>query len=133
MNNLDSDDKTVDSILKKQIIRYGTDKKPVYGMRFMYSPDSGKLIYSGNRIFLIFSHYNYFLNTGGHTGDTIVTFDSSLNDMDFGSNWRASHSLIQSVTADSNYFWTAALSDAFPTGIKVQYTSKTQFYRLWIQ
>ena len=127
MNNLSSDDKTVDSTLTKQVIRYGTDSKPVFGMRFMYNPDSGKLIYSGKRIFLIFSHYNYFLDSGGHTGDTIVTFDSTLNDMDFGTTWGASHSLIQSVTADSNYFWTAALSDAYPMGIRVSYTSKTEF------
>jgi hypothetical protein len=127
MNNLESDDKTVDSTLQKQVIRYGTDRKPVFGMRFMYRPDSGKLIYSGKRIFLIFSHYNHFLDSGGHTGDTIVTFDSTLNDMDFGTTWGASHSLIQSVTADSNYIWTAALSDAYPMGIRVSYTSKTEF------
>ena len=127
MNNSPKDSKTVDSTTKKQIIRYGTDSKPVFGMRFMYKPDSGKLIYSGGRIFLIFSHYNHFLDSGGHTGDTIVTFNNALNDMDFGITWGASHSLIQSVTADNNYFWTAALSDAYPMGIKVTYTSKTQF------
>ena len=44
--------------------------------------------------------------------------------MDFGLTWGASHSLIQSVTFDENYFWTAALSDAYPMGIKVEYTSK---------
>ena len=128
MNNSETDNKSVDSTLKKQIIRYGTDSKPEFGMRFMYNPDSGKLIYSGGRIFLIFSHYNYFLDSGGHTGDTTVTFDNTLNDMDFGSTWGASHSLIQSITADENYFWTAALSDAYPMGIKVVYTSKTKFY-----
>ena len=60
MNNTKDDDKTVDSNLKKQIIRYNENGNPVYGMRFMYNPNSGKLIYSGGRIFLIFSHYNYF-------------------------------------------------------------------------
>ena len=131
MNNTKDDDKTVDSNLKKQIIRYDENGKPVYGMRFMYNPDSGKLIYSGGRIFLIFSHYNYFLENGGsgQTGDTIVTFDKNLNDMDFGLTWGANHSLIQSVTADENYFWTASLSDSNPQGIKVIYTSKTQFFK----
>lgn len=128
MNNSESDDKTVDSTLEKQIIKYGSNGSPVFGMRFMYRPDSGKLIYSGERIFLIFSHYNHFLDSGGHTGDTVVTFDKNLGDMDFGETWGASHSLIQSVTADDNYFWTAALSDAYPMGIKVVYTSKTEFY-----
>ena len=127
MNNSEKDDKKVDSTIKKQVIRYETDKTPVFGMRFMYHPDSGKLIYSGKRIFLIFSHYNYFLDSGEHTGDTIVTFNSALNDMDFGMTWGASHSLIQSATADDNYFWTAALSDAYPMGIKVIHTSKTKF------
>ena len=67
-------------------------------MKFIYGPDSGKLIYSGGRIVLIFSHYNYFIydlgKTGAHTGDTTVTFDNTLNDMDFGLTWGASHSLI---------------------------------------
>ena len=127
MNNSPNDDKNVDSTLEKQVIRYDSSKAPVFGMRFMYNPDSGKLIYSGERIFLIFSHYNYFLDSGGHTGDTTITFDKDLKDIDFGITWGASHSLIQSVTADDNYFWTAALSDAYPMGIKVVYTSKTEF------
>ena len=127
MNNSKDDDKNVDSTLKKQLIRYDSDSNPVFGMRFMYNPDSGKLYYSGDRIFLIFSHYNYFIDSGGHTGDTTVTFSTDLKDIDYGCTWGASHSLIQSVTADDNYFWTAALSDAYPMGIKVVYTSKTQF------
>ena len=36
MNNSEKDDKTVDSTLQKQVIKYGTDSKPVLGMRFMY-------------------------------------------------------------------------------------------------
>ena len=47
--------------------------------------------------------------------------------MDFGITWGASHSLIQSATADENYFLTAALSDGYPQGIKITYTSKTEF------
>ena len=93
----------------------------------MYKPNGAKLIYSGKRIFLIFSHYNYFLDSGEHMGDTIVTFNNALNDMDFGITWGASHSLIQSATADENYFLTAALSDGYPQGIKITYTSKTEF------
>ena len=129
MNNSKNDNKTIDSNLKKQIIRY-RGSLPTFGMRFMYAPDSGKLIYSGGRIFLIFSHYNYFKEKEGwwgHTGDTSVTFNKNLKDMDFGVTWGASHSLIQSATADANYFWTAALSDGYPMGVKVVYTSKTKF------
>ena len=128
MNNDKNDDNFQDSNLKKQIIKYDGNGKPANGMRFMYRPDNGKLIYARGRIFLIFAHYNYFISDGGHTGDTIVTFNDYLLDMDFGITWGASHSLIQSVTFDDkNHFWTAALSDAFPEGIKVEYTSKRDF------
>ena len=127
MNNKATDDKTVDSTLKKQIIKYDSSWTPVFGMRFMYRPDNGKLIYSRGRIFLIFAHYNHFIDNGGHTGDTVATFNDVLLDMDFGITWGASHSLIQSATYDENYFWTAALSDAYPEGIKVEYTSKKSF------
>ena len=126
MNNSPKDDSKKDSNLEKQIIKYDSSGKPVYGMRFMYRPDNGKLIYSRGRIFLIFDHYNYFLDSGGHTGDTVTTFNDILLDMNFGITWGASHSLIQSATFDNNYFWTAALSDAYPEGIKVEYTSKTE-------
>ena len=127
MNNDKNDNYLENSNLNKQIIRYDSSGNPVFGMRFMYRPDNGKLIYSRGRIFLIFAHYNYFLDNGGHTGDTIVTFDDNLEDMDFGITWGASHSLIQSATFDNNYFWTAALSDAYPEGINVEYTSKREF------
>ena len=51
--------------------------------------------------------------------------------MDFGITWGASHSLIQSVTFDDLYFWTAALSDAYPEGINVEYTSKKDFSNVY--
>ena len=35
--------------------------------------------------------------------------------------------MIQSATFDKNYFWSASLSDCYPEGIKVQYTSKRYF------
>ena len=108
MNNNQNDDYTKDSNIEKQIIKYDPAGSPVFGMRFMYRPYDGKLIYSRGRIFLIFEHYNYFLDGGGHTGDTIDTFNDILSDMDFGITWGSSHSLIQSVTFDDNYFWTAA-------------------------
>ena len=127
MNNNQNDNYTKDSNIKKQIIKYDPSGSPVFGMRFMYRPYDGKLTYSRGRIFLIFEHYNYFLDGGGHTGDTIVTFNDILSDMDFGITWGSSHSLIQSVTFDNDHFWTAALSDAYPEGISVQWTSKKNF------
>ena len=131
MNNKANDDKTVDSTLEKQVIRYDSSGNPVYGMRFMYRPDNGKLAYSRGRIFLIFAHYNHFISDGGHTGDTIVTFNDVLQDMDFGNSWGCSHSLIQSATFDEFFFWTAALGDAYPQGINVQYTSKIDFSSIY--
>ena len=127
MNNSPDDDMHIDSNLQKQLIKYDSNGSPVFGMRFMYTPDNGKLIYSRGRIFLIFCHYNYFLDVEGHTGDTVVTFNDLLLDIDYGITWGASHSLIQSATFDNNYFWTAALSDAYPEGIQVEYTSKKVF------
>ena len=108
-----------------QISRYSKSGTPVYGMESMYRPQSGKLKYSRGRIFLIFSHYNYFPIQGSHTGDTTVTFNDVLQDMDFGPTWGTSHSLIQSGTFDEYYFWTAALGDGNPEGILVAYTSKS--------
>lgn len=104
MNNTAYDDKKNNLTLKKQIIRYDRLGNPVFGMNFIFEPDNGKLIYSRGRIFLIFCHYNYFLEKGGHTGDTVVTFNDILTDMDFGENWCSSHSLIQSVSFDEFYF-----------------------------
>ena len=128
MNNDKNDNFLQDSNLSKQIIKYNSTGHPVFGMRFMYRPDNGKLVYTRGRIFLIFAHYNYFLDVKGHTGDTVVTFNDYLLDMDFGITWGASHSLIQSATFDDkNHFWTAALSDAYPEGINVEYTSKRDF------
>ena len=131
MNNSPNDDKAKDSNLEKQIIKYDSSGTPVYGMRFMYNPDNGKLIYSRGRIFLIFDHYNHFLDSGGHTGGTVTTFNEILLDMNFGITWGASHSLIQSATFDNNYFWTAALSDAYPEGIKVIYFENKINFCFW--
>ena len=68
MNNKASEDKTVDSNLQKQIIKYDSTSTPVFGMRFMYRPDNGKLIYSRGRIFLIFADYNHFLDSWNSSG-----------------------------------------------------------------
>ena len=126
MNN-NITNKGTDSDLSKQIIKYGPNGQPVFGMRFMYEPYNGKLIYSRGRIFLMFGHYNYFIDNGGHPGDTVTTFNDVLKDMDFGITWGASHSLIQSVTFDDLYFWTAALSDSYPEIINIEYISKNDF------
>jgi hypothetical protein len=128
MNNNENDNKNNASNLEKQIIKYDSSGNPVFGMYFMFDPDNGKLLFSRGRVFLIFAHYNHFPDLNeDHTGDTVVTFDEALSDMDFGITWGASHSLIQAATYDNNYFWTAALSDAYPEGIKVEYTSKKNF------
>ena len=56
MNNSLNDNINKDSNLKKQIIRYNSTGYPLYGMRFIYKPDNGQLIYSRGRILLIFCH-----------------------------------------------------------------------------
>ena len=129
MNNSEKDDKTVDSNIEKQIIRYEVDGKPAYGMRFMYNPKSGKLAYIdiNKRICLIFSHSNYFIDKGEDSADSIVCFNKTFDDMEFGLTWGASHSLIQSVAINNLHFWTASLSDRYPMGIKITYTSLHHF------
>ena len=97
MNNKKNDDKDIDSNLEKQIIKYDKNGNPVLGMRFIYRPTNAKLIYSRGRIFLIFSHYNNFKKKGDYNGDTVVTFNDYLLDMDFGITWGASQSFIHQL------------------------------------
>ena len=129
MNNVNTkENQLIDSTPDKQLIRYNNKGKAQYGIRFIYQADNAKLVYSRGRIFLIFAHYNIFDDDyKGHNADTVATFNDNLEDTDFGIIFGASHSLIQSVTFDNNYFWTATLSDAYPQGIRVQYISKREF------
>ena len=129
MNNENTkDNQKIDSTPDKQLIRYNSKGQIQFGIRFIYQADNAKLLYSRGRIFLIFAHYNIFDDDYiGYNADTIVTFNDNLEDTDFGKIFGASHSLIQSATFDDNYFWTASLSDAYPEGIRVEYTSKTNF------
>ena len=127
-NNRTEESIKIDSTPEKQLIRYNPSGKPQYGIRFIYQADNAKLVYSRGRIFLIFAHYNIFDDDyKGHNADTVATFSDDLEDIDFGLIFGASHSLIQSATFDANYFWTASLSDAYPQGITVEYTSKKNF------
>ena len=123
MNNGEKNS-SIDSNINNQIIQYNIDGIPVNGMRFMYKPLSGKLSYSRGIIFLIFGHYNNFLETGGHQGDSVVIFDDVLQDLDFGCSLGTTHSLIQSAIFDEYYFWTASLGDGYPERINVMFTSK---------
>jgi hypothetical protein len=96
MNNADwANNKQTDATPEKQLIRYNSNGKPQFGIRLIYQADNAKLIYSRGRLFLFFVHYNIFDDDYvGHTGDTVVTFNDNLEDIDFGSVWGASHSLI---------------------------------------
>ena len=129
MNNENTkENQKIDSTPDKQLIRYNSKGQIQFGIRFIYQADNAKLLYSRGRIFLIFAHYNIFDDDYiGHNAVTIVTFNDNLEDTDFGKIFGASHSLIQSATFDDNYFWTASLSDAYPEGIRVEYTSKKNF------
>ena len=129
MNNENTkENQRIDATPDKQLIRYNKNGKPEFGIRFIYQADNAKLVYSRGRIFLIFAHYNVFYDDWvGHNADTVATFSDDLGDVDFGIVWGASHSLIQSATFDENYFWSATLSDAYPQGIRVEYTSKREF------
>ena len=96
MNNENTkENQKIDSTPDKQLIRYNSQGKIQYGIRFIYQADNAKLLYSRGRIFLIFAHYNIFDDDYiGHTADTVVTFNDNLEDTDFGKIFGASHSLI---------------------------------------
>ena len=126
MNN-GRDDPTKESNINKQVMKYRSNGTPINGMRFMYEPTNGKLLYSRGIILVIFNHYNYFSDIGGHNGDSTVTFNNLLQDLNIGLFWGASHSLIQTGTFEEEYFCTASLSDGNPEGIRVTYTSKRDF------
>ena len=121
--------------INDQVIRYNEDGTPVPAMRFMDLPVDlpvgGKLAYSRGIVFLIFAHYSYFNELGHLEGDSIVTFDDALKDMNFAVEFGTIHSLIQSANFDEYYFWSASLSDGYPEGITVLYTSKTNFTNVY--
>ena len=53
MNNADwANNKQTDATPEKQLIRYNSNGKPVFGIRLIYQADNAKLIYSRGRIFL---------------------------------------------------------------------------------
>ena len=128
-NDKKKDNRKIPSNPTKQIMKYDNKGSPSFGMDFMGEPSTGKLVYTKGRIYLIFGHYCYTAKDNGHNGDTTVTFNDVLKDIDFGETWGSSHSLLQSATFDENYFVTAALSDP---GLDVFYTSKTEFDLDWI-
>ena len=118
MNNKETDNNNV--VSKKNINDF---EHPYDSLKFIYAPFNGKMVYSRGRIFLIFGHISH-LASGDHDLDTSITYNDLLKDLDFAQTWGASHSLVQSATFDDDYFWTASLSDGYPNGIKVIYTSK---------
>ena len=128
MDNDPKGDKTKQSNPSKQVMKYDNNGKPAFGMIHMGDPDTGKLTYTKGRVYLIFGHVNYYPNKDWHNGDSTITLNDILKDIDFGNTWGASHTLIQSVTYDDNYFISAALSDP---GLYVCYVSKTEFDLGW--
>ena len=128
MNNDLHDNRKQSSNPNKQIMKYDNKGSPAFGMNFMGRPSSGKLVYTKGRIYLIFGHYDYTARDDGHNGDTTITLNDILRDIDYGNTWGTSHTLIQSATYDENFFITAALSDP---GLNVYYTSKTEFDLFW--
>lgn len=107
---------------KNQILFTTADGGTYYGMVNMYAPENGKILFSGGVFGVTFAHYNEF-NTGQethnfHTGDTFITLDENGQNEKIGYSWSSSHSLIQSVLFNGEYFMTSALGDAYPENIK---------------
>ena len=122
-----------DSNFENQITRYSNsflnymEPEPEIEIRYMFNPRKGKLVYSRGRIFLIFEHY-YDPNIETFCFDrNIVTFNDSLQNMDFGLIAHSDYSFIQSVTFDKNYFVVGGLIDDLEPK-KIHYISKRDFY-----
>ena len=128
MDNDPKGDRTIQSDPSKQVMKYDNNGRPAFGMIHMGNPDTGKVAYTKGRVYLIFGHINYYPDKDWHNGDSTITLNDILKDIDFGNTWGASHTLIQSVTYDDNYFISAALMDP---GLLVVYVSKTEFDLDW--
>ena len=128
MDNDKKANKSVPSNPSKQVMKYDNNGKPAFGMLFMGYPDSGKLVYTKGRVYLIFGHENFYADNDSHNGDSTITLNDILKDIDFGDTWGTSHTLIQSATYDDKYYISAALSDP---GLNVVYVSKTEFDLTW--
>ena len=105
----------------KQINRHDISGEVVNGMQFMYDPMNAKFLYTNGRIFLIFSYTNY----ENGNGDTIVTFDDFLKDIDYGAVWGTFQSLNQVISEEKDWVWTVTLSDNL--GLDAVHVSKINF------
>ena len=116
MNNGANPTTTKDAIVFKD-----SNDNYLYGLNAMYNPTNAKLAYGNGRINLIFAHYNYFSDSGGHTGDTYYSFDTkgSKETVKYAWTWLSSHSCIQAHFFDGKYFITAAVGDAYPMGMTI--------------
>ena len=117
------------------LIFYTSAGSPLYGSAYMYNPHNGKLAYGRDRVNLIFAHYNYFGENGGHTGDSYYSFDANgdVEKAKYSWSWQTSHSCIQSHIYDGTYFITAALGDYYPQGINLNIIDPAQGSGQYIQ
>ena len=116
MNSGDEPNRTIEGITF-----YNNDGIGIFGLERMYRPTTSKLAYGNNRINLIFAHYNYFGDLGGHWGDSYYSFDVNGTNVKYAWGWITSHSLIQSHIFDGKYFITVSLGDASPMGFTIAF------------
>ena len=105
----------------KQINRHDISGEVVNGMQFMYAPTNAKFLYTSGRIFLIFAYTNY----EDGNGDSIVSFDDFLKDLDYGAVWGTFQSLNQVISEEKDWVWTVTLSDNL--GLDAVHVSKINF------
>ena len=107
---------------KNQIVFTDGSGGAYFGMFNMYAPENGKILFSGGVFGITFAHYNEF-NSGqeksnAHTGDSFITLDENGENEKIAYSWASSHSLVQSILFNGEYFMTSALGDAYPENIK---------------
>lgn len=107
---------------KEQICIYEVTGAFTFGSSSMFKPDSGKIFFADGFLIIAIAHYNNF-NVGSgednHTFDGLYVFDENGNDIRYAWTRATSHSLIQSLGYDGEFFYYAGLGDAYPQNVNV--------------
>lgn len=103
-----------------------------YGTACMYSPGSGKVLFTKGVFVIAQASYNSFDagsdkdSPNGHTGDQIFIVDENGENNKIALCWSSSHTNTQTLTFDGEYVAYATLGDAYPKNLKATIFNPTQ-------
>ena len=101
-----------------QIMFKSKDGTPRWGCNAIYRVSHGRLAYGKNRVIVDFTHYNYFLDNGGHTGDGVFTFDANTGKDDkVAFIFKTSHSVELRLMYDGLSIFVASMGDMYPLNL----------------